>query len=168
MTIVNYQTSIVVFIMSLLAFDVTLAATNPEDALHSKLVVGTKHVPPFAIKNSDGVWSGISIDLWKQIAGELKLDYELRELSLDELLGGLRTNSIDVAVAALTVTAEREKNIDFTHPCHTSGLGIAVSTKSKAGWLADGGRAIYLAHVFKSCYCVDHSVVYRRLSCLGF
>jgi len=82
--------------------------------------------------------------LWKQIAGELKLDYELRELGLDELLGGLRTNSIDVAVAALTVTAEREKNIDFTHPFHTSGLGIAVSTKSKAGWLMVAERFISL------------------------
>lgn len=144
MTLVNWQASVLIFVMSLVAFDVTVAATNAEYPLHSKLVVGTKHVPPFAIKNSEGVWSGISIDLWKQIADELELDYELRELSLDELLEGLRTNSIDVAVAALTVTAEREKIIDFTQPFHTSGLGIAVSAKSKAGWLMVAERFISL------------------------
>jgi len=78
MTIVNCQKSILVFIMSPLAFDITLAATNPEDALHSKLVVGTKHVPPFAVKNPDGSWNGISIELWKKVAGELGVEYELR------------------------------------------------------------------------------------------
>jgi ABC-type amino acid transport substrate-binding protein len=30
------------------------------------------------------------------------------------------------AVAALTITAEREKHFDFSHPFHTRGLGIAV------------------------------------------
>lgn len=34
---------------------------------------------------------------------------------------------MDVSVAALTVTAEREQRIDFTHPLHTTGLAIAVS-----------------------------------------
>lgn len=146
MTILKQQKSIVldVIILFILVSGVVTAEANPDTSTHPKLLVGTKHIPPFAIKTEDGNWAGISIDLWKQIAGELKLDYELRELSLDELLGGLRTNSIEVAVAALTVTAEREKNIDFTHPFHTSGLGIAVSTKSKAGWLMVAERFISL------------------------
>ena len=38
-----------------------------------KLIVGTKHAPPFAMKNPDGTWSGLSIDLWRQIAAELGL-----------------------------------------------------------------------------------------------
>lgn len=101
-----------------------------------KLVVGTKHVPPFVIKRPDGSWDGISIELWEQITHELNLDYEICELTLEELLGGLENQSLDVAVAALTVTSQREQIIDFTHPFHTTGLGIAVSSKNKAGWFA--------------------------------
>jgi len=39
-----------------------------------------------------------------------------------------------ITAAALTITAKREQTLDFTHPFHTSGLGIAVSSKNKAGW----------------------------------
>ncbi len=144
MTRLTWRTSVLVFIMSLLILDAGATGAHAENALHSHLVVGTKHVPPFAIKTEDGHWTGISMDLWKQIAAELELDYELRELTLDELLGGLRIHSIDVAVAALTVTAERETYIDFTHPFHMSGLGIAVSTKSRSGWLVVVERFISL------------------------
>ena len=117
-----------------LTLTLAIGQSPSTSAAKAKLTVGTKHVPPFAVKNPDGSWNGISIELWKQIAGELGLEYELRELSLEGLLDGLRTGSIDVAVAALTITAQREQTMDFTHPFHTSGLGIAVSSKNKAGW----------------------------------
>jgi len=110
-----------------------------------KLIVGTKHIPPFAIKNADGSWDGISIELWRQIVTELDVEYELRELTLQDLLDSLRAGSIDAATAALTITAEREQTMDFTHPFHTSGLGIAVSSKNKAGWLAVIERFLSLA-----------------------
>jgi len=35
-----------------------------------------------------------------------------------------------MAAAALTITAERESKVDFTHPFLSSGIGIAV-TKQK-------------------------------------
>jgi len=37
-------------------------------------------------------------------------------------------------VAALTITSEREKRFDFTHPFHTSGLGIAIMQQKKNAW----------------------------------
>lgn len=98
------------------------------------LIIGIKEAPPFVIKNADGTWSGISIDLWRNIAAELHRDYEFRELDLSGLLQGVQDGSLDAAVAALTVTPEREATIDFTHPFHTSGLGIAVATR-KGRWL---------------------------------
>ena len=32
------------------------------------LIVGTQVAPPFAMKNIEGTWTGVSIDLWRQIA----------------------------------------------------------------------------------------------------
>jgi len=39
-----------------------------------KLVVGTVPVAPFIIKNPDGTWGGISMDLWKEVARRLHLE----------------------------------------------------------------------------------------------
>ena len=99
------------------------------------LMVGTKESPPFSMKEPDGNWTGISIGLWQQIAAELDLTYEFRELDLKQLLDGVRNRSLDVAVAALTITPEREKNFDFTHTYYTTGLGIAVASKAHNPWV---------------------------------
>ncbi len=99
------------------------------------LIVGTKEVPPFAMKNSEGTWTGVSIDLWRQIAAKLSLPFELQERDLQGLLDGIADGSLDIAVAALSITAEREAICDFSHPYYVTGLGIAVGTKHKRPWL---------------------------------
>ncbi len=45
--------------------------------LPQPLIVGTKESPPFSMKTADGHWTGLSIDLWREIAAELNLQYEL-------------------------------------------------------------------------------------------
>ena len=105
-------------------------------AIPAPLLIGTKESPPFAMKDPDGNWTGISIELWQNLAAELNLDYRFKELDLEELLAGVRTNSLNAAVAAITVTSDRERVMDFTHPFYTTGLGIAVSASNGAPWLA--------------------------------
>ena len=96
------------------------------------LIVGTKHSPPFAFKNRDGQWTGISVELWKHLTDELNLEYEFQERTLDQMLVGLETGELDAAVAAISVTADRHQRIEFCHPHFTTGLGIAVSAKHRA------------------------------------
>jgi ABC-type amino acid transport substrate-binding protein len=110
------------------------------------LIVGTKEVPPFAMKNSEGIWTGVSIDLWRQIATELNLPFEFRELDLQSLLDGVADGTLDVAVAALSITAEREKICDFSHPYYVTGLGIAIASKHRTPWL------VVLKKLFSSHY----------------
>ena len=84
-----------------------MAMSAPQAAMEeaSELVVGTKEAPPFAIKNEKGEWSGISIELWRKLAGDLKLQYRLVEApSVTALLEGVEAGRFDVAVAAITVT----------------------------------------------------------------
>ena len=87
-----------------------------------KLVVGTKEAPPFSMKTKDGDWTGISIELWRGIAKELNLTFEFRELTLKQLIDDVASGSIDAAVAALTITPEREKMLDFTHSFYSTGV----------------------------------------------
>jgi ABC-type amino acid transport substrate-binding protein len=112
------------------------------------LIVGTKEVPPFAMKNSDGTWTGVSIDLWQQIATELNLPFEFRELDLKGLLDGVADGSLDIAVAALSITAEREKICDFSHPYYVTGLGIAIAPRHRTPWLVVL-KKLYSRHYLK-------------------
>ncbi len=121
------------FLIGLGAVDGSLAQ---KPSLDRTLIVGTKEAPPFAMKDSTGSWTGISIQLWRQLAADLNLNFEFRELDLKGLLDGVKDGSLDAAVAALTITPEREQLLDFTHPFYTTGLGIAYAPQHKKPWLA--------------------------------
>jgi polar amino acid transport system substrate-binding protein len=112
------------------------------------LRVGTKLAPPFVIEE-DGRLGGISMVLWQALAEDLSLTYTLQRRDLDGLLTGLEDGTLDLVVAAVTVTAERESRLDFTHPFHTTGLAIAVPLRPSATWAgllhqALSSRFVYL------------------------
>ncbi|CAN5662442.1 transporter substrate-binding domain-containing protein [soil metagenome] len=97
-----------------------------------RLVVGTVPVAPFIIKNADGSWSGISMDLWKLVAAKLGYTYEVRELTAKDLADPAKLGELDVFVS-MNVTAKREAQLDLTHAFYSTGLAIAVAPKSDAG-----------------------------------
>ena len=100
-----------------------------------KLDVRTKTFAPFAFEE-DGKWQGFSIDLWSEIAAELGVSYSLNgESSVTSLLETVQSQQADVAVAGITVTAEREGIVDFTHPFYESGLQILTKVDAEGGGL---------------------------------
>ncbi|MGB5831737.1 MAG: transporter substrate-binding domain-containing protein [Thiohalocapsa sp.] len=114
------------------------SAAEPDAAasVQAPLVIGTRQVPPFAMRNAEGSWSGITIDLWAQIAEQLSLDYRLVELELSRMIDDLAKGEVDAVAAALTITSARERRVDFTQPFYTSGLGIAVAQHPEGGFIA--------------------------------
>ncbi len=100
-------------------------------------LIGTREAPPFAMKSAvDGRWEGISIDLLEELAGAIGFRYELREVSLPEMIDGVAAGRLDGSIAAMTITAEREQRVDFSHTFFRTGLGVAVPATQHAGWLA--------------------------------
>ena len=91
-----------------------------------RLIVGLAGGPPFNIRESDGRWTGISVELWRQIAEELGLEYEFRETNLSGSFVGLAQGWLDVSVGPLTVTAPREEICDFTHAYFVTSLAATV------------------------------------------
>jgi polar amino acid transport system substrate-binding protein len=59
----------------------------------------------------------------------------VEERTVQNLLDGVAAGKFDIAVAALTPTAARERAVEFTQPFYASGLGIAVPVAGLAGWL---------------------------------
>jgi len=117
------------------------SAGPPPLAIPDRLVVATRDVPPFAMRNPNGQWTGISIDLLREIKADLenKAGHEIQidflDLPLDEMLNAVERADIDLVAAALTMNYEREKRMDFTHAIHSAGLGIAVAANQRrSGW----------------------------------
>ena len=102
---------------------------SPSDTL----IVGTRQAPPFAMRNDLGEWSGITIDLWRQVAQALDWEYEFRELPLEGFIDSVAAGVVDVGAAAISVTSEREEVIDFSLALHNSGLGVAVRLRQGLG-----------------------------------
>lgn len=101
--------------------------SSPELGLQKKhFVVGTKEAIPFVVKNQDGTFSGIAIDLWERIAARNHWTYEYREYDLGELLDKAKFSEVDIAVGALTISEDREAVMDFTYPYYVSGFSIAT------------------------------------------
>ncbi len=112
------------------------AAALAQNAGEREVVVGTRVSPPFAMKAEDGAWEGISIDLWRRVADQLHLRYRIEQHgSVQDLLDAVTSGKIDIAVGALTVTADRRKVMDFTQPFFSTGLGVAVPRGGLSAWL---------------------------------
>lgn len=103
-------------------------------AAEPPLDVVTRSVPPFAFQDADGRWQGIAIELFERTAADLGREFRYREVTLKEMLAALADGQADVAVGALSVTAEREAMFDFTHAFFRTGLGIAVPNQPASGW----------------------------------
>lgn len=98
------------------------AAQSPSATLH----IATRVVPPLVVKSSAGL-SGFSIDLWRAVAKEAGLTFDFVEKqTLAQLLDAVRTKEADAAVAAISITAQREEQFDFSQPLLESGLQILV------------------------------------------
>lgn len=104
-------------------------------AVHKPLRVAVNEVPPFVIRAADGSWQGISVDLWREIAAALGVEFQLVPMPFQQVLQRLQAGEVDVAVGALTMTAEREARFDFTHPFYRTGLATAVPQAGDgSGW----------------------------------
>ncbi|ERN40722.1 ABC-type amino acid transport/signal transduction system, periplasmic component [Rubidibacter lacunae KORDI 51-2] len=95
------------------------------------LRVGVNNFPPLVFlreEEADGPAPiGFSIDLWHQVALELDVDTEFVAYpNIHTMLADVEVGELDAAIAGITITAEREQAIDFSHSFYESGLQILV------------------------------------------
>ncbi|MBR0551202.1 transporter substrate-binding domain-containing protein [Sphingomonadaceae bacterium LXI357] len=110
------------------------AQTVPQPAKRGEMAIATREAPPFAMKDAKGQWSGLAIDLWRDIADDAGLKYRFEQTDLDGMVQGVADGRYAASVGALTVTPAREKAVDFTHPYYTTGFGIAIG-QAPPSWL---------------------------------
>ena len=69
---------------------------------------------------------GLDIDLAKALADELGVSAEFTNTGFDGIIGSLETERFDILMSAMTVTEERQKEIDFI-PYFDAGTDILVA-----------------------------------------
>jgi polar amino acid transport system substrate-binding protein len=109
-----------------------------------KLLVGVMDGPPWSMQDDDGHWSGISIDLWREIAQILDVDYEFKKYDLDGVQNAVEHGDIDVSATGLAITSERDARFDFSDPYFVFNQTVAVNADQQMG-LAQVFRTTFLS-----------------------
>jgi polar amino acid transport system substrate-binding protein len=114
-------------------------ASKPPDR---ELVVGVFESPPYAMKGPTGEWRGLTVDLWKELAGTLGATYRLEEKTEPEIVEGLANGHFDLAVGPFAATMERQRIVDFSHTYLNTGLSIVVRRAGRADRLLNLFRTL--------------------------
>ena len=81
-----------------------------------KIVIGTSaDYPPYEFYNANFKMDGFDIALMQEIAKQLGVTVQFRDMAFDGLGNALQLGQIDAAMAAISVTPEREAVLDFSN-----------------------------------------------------
>ncbi len=101
-----------------------------------KLVVGMNaEFAPFefhAIINGKDTIAGFDMDLAKEIAKDMGVQLEVKELAFDALLAALQSGQVDVIISGMSATEERRKSVDFSE-VYYQGVQTLLTTKENVG-----------------------------------
>jgi polar amino acid transport system substrate-binding protein len=101
--------------------------TIEQESKDPETKVGIRLISPFVNRDGDS-YSGFSIELWNKIAKLAKLPNTkfVEYNNVGDLISAAEKKEIDVGIAAVSITADRESRINFSQPMFDAGLQIMV------------------------------------------
>ena len=92
--------------------------------------------PPFeSLDGSEVV--GIEVDILQAITGKLGLEMQLEQMDFESVIPGVQAGKFDIGMSGITITADRQKNGDFTQPYFLASQAIVVTPDSDITCKAD-------------------------------
>ncbi|RYZ10449.1 MAG: transporter substrate-binding domain-containing protein [Comamonadaceae bacterium] len=128
---------------------VASARTLDEIMASKKIVFGVNPtLPPLGIFNDKNEIDGFDVEVARKIGEVLGVKTEIVQVGSPDRIPFVSSGKIDAVLGAMTITAERQKVIDFTVPVHTEVLGV-LTTKSKTykDWTELNDPAVKLVEV---------------------
>ncbi len=106
------------------------------------IAIGVKYdVPPFGFKNPrTGGLEGFDIDLGRRIATELGVRPKFIEAVSDNRIPFLKDGTADLILSTMTITAERDEEIEFSEPYFIARGRILVKDDSDIAGVDDLAR----------------------------
>lgn len=86
--------------------------------------------PPFEGKDDAGNPSGVSVTFMQDFADAYGYDLSIENVSFGGLIPSLQTGQADAVMSSITITDEREEEVDFTDPYAVAQLAILAGANS--------------------------------------
>ena len=86
--------------------------------------------PPFEGKDSAGNPAGVSVTFMQDFADAYGYDLTIENVGFDGLIPSLQTGKADCVMSSITITPEREEEVDFTDPYAMAQLAILANADS--------------------------------------
>ena len=97
----------------------------------NKIIIGTSaDFPPFEYINDNGTIVGFDVEMTTKILEAAGYTVEVKDISFDSLIPSLENGKIDVIAAAMTITEDREEQIDFSDPYYEADQSILTKVNS--------------------------------------
>lgn len=111
------------------ALSVVACGSEKKGDAQEKLIVGTEagFAPYEYMKGNEVV--GIDMDISKAIADELGMELEIKNMDFDGALAAASSGKVDFVAAGVSVTEERQKQVDFSHEYVNSTEVVVVNKK---------------------------------------
>lgn len=122
-------TAILAFVLFVTWFPSGLNAQSKDTTLQ----VATRQVRPFVFEEN-GQLTGFSVELWQEIARQMNVKWQfVMKPTVKELLASVNAHQAALGIAAISITAERERQWDFSQPMFEAGLQILVPAQAAQG-----------------------------------
>ena len=114
-------------LMSLLSVVISISVFAKNNVIY----VGTNaEFAPFEYLDKNKI-VGFDIDLLDAISKETGLEFKIQDMAFDGLLPALQTKKIDMVIAGMSATPERQKAVAFSKP-YFKAKQVVITTPEKA------------------------------------
>lgn len=113
------------------------AASGGESGGKTLTVAMELAYPPFETRDEVGDAYGISPAFMQEFADAYGYDLVIENTAFDGLIPALQTDKADAVMSSITITDEREAEVDFTDPYAVAQLAILANAQSGIGSIDD-------------------------------
>ncbi|MEM8507356.1 MAG: transporter substrate-binding domain-containing protein [Bacteroidota bacterium] len=107
--------------------------TTKAQSRNDTLMVGVFVDPPFVIEQENERYTGLSIQLWEQIAAKTHIPY--RYVGLSDAVGVIRSldyGDLDIGINPYANSPLRMERFNISQPFHVSSIGIAITASTQS------------------------------------
>lgn len=100
-------------------------------AVEGKLTMATNAAfPPYEYLEGNEI-AGIDADIAAAIAGKLGLELQIDDMEFDSITEAIKSGKADIGLAGMTVTPDRQEEVDFT-TSYATGVQVVIVTEDSS------------------------------------
>ena len=96
------------------------------------LTMGTNAAfPPYEFVDENNNVAGIDAEIAAAVAEKLGMELEIKDMAFDSLITAVSSGAVDVVLAGMTVTPEREESVNFSES-YATGIQVVIVKEDSA------------------------------------